>query len=72
MVGRICDFVTAVGTVVACEAAAAADGTAARGRGGRNGFFVAAEWGVLLLDADGENERGTVRVMPSARLDPCP
>jgi hypothetical protein len=27
---------------------------------------------VLLLDADGENERGTVRVIPSARLDPCP
>ena len=26
---------------------------------------------LLLLD-DGENERGTVRVIPSARLDPCP
>jgi hypothetical protein len=42
MVARICGFVTAAGTVVACEAAAA-DGAAGRGRGGRNGFLVAAE-----------------------------
>jgi hypothetical protein len=27
---------------------------------------------LLLDDNDGENERGTVRVIPSARLDPCP
>jgi hypothetical protein len=67
-VGRICGFVAA-GTVVACDVAAAT--AVGRTRGGRNGFFVAAEWGLLLLlllEDDDENERGTVRVIPSARL----
>ena len=27
---------------------------------------------LVLDDNDDENERGTVRVIPSARLDPCP
>ena len=34
--------------------------------GGRNGFLAATQRRVLLDD-----ERGTARVMPSARLDPC-
>src|SRR6266576_1748931 len=38
VVGEICGFVAAARTVAACEAAAAG-----RARGGRNGFFVAAE-----------------------------
>ena len=44
----------------------AAGVAAGRGRGGRNGFLVTAERRVLLDD-----ESGTLRVMPSARLDPC-
>jgi hypothetical protein len=67
--------VVVVVVAVACKAAAAA--RAGRARGGRKGFFVAAEWGVLLnndedVDDDDGNGRGTVRVIPSARLDPCP
>ena len=72
----ICGFVAGTGiVVVACEAEAAA-AAAGRVRGGRNGFLVAAESGVFLdddgVDVDDENERGTLRVMPSARLGPCP
>ena len=57
--------------MAAAEGAAVAPaptGCEARARGGRNGFLTAAECGALLADA----ARGTLRVIPSARLDPWP
>ena len=72
---RFRDDLESCGEVEVAAAAAAGEGKrgtgallapgADRARGGRNGFFAAAEWGVL------DGARSTLRVMPSARLDPC-